>query len=418
MITLLPHQLQAIEWLNAHEGIGLLYADVGIGKTFISLGYIREHTTGNALIICPASLVAQWHAELEKFDATLKERVTIINYEKLLKDTLLKELIATSWDTIVLDECTAINNPSAKKTKRLNKLTASHRILLSATPFPNFLWECWSPLSFLKPGILGKSFYWFKQNCLKLHPAFHGIIGFLPGVEEKVRKTIAPYIYRIHKEDVLTDLPALTSATQHVILTQDHRATYNELQETYRLTTATTKITVTNAISMISRMRQLVDVPSSFGLDVVPAKLVALTKIVIDHIPTIVFVGHQETAAMIERSLVSCRKITGATPLKERHEIVQAFQRGDFTLLVMTSAGEQGLNLQRARRIVHYSYPWSNSRVTQRTGRAHRQGQTQEVEEVFLLATDTIDEKLARLVASKKKLEGTFNKQELLSVLL
>lgn len=423
MITLFPHQQEAIDWLYRHDGCGLIYADVGTGKTFCALGFIQRYSQGKVLIVCPASLVGQWCSEMESFwENSFPGTITVIHYEKLLNDKFLKELASTHWNTIVIDESQTINNPSAKKTKRLKKLKATHRIALSGTPFKNALYECWSVMDWLRPGILGKSFYWFKQNYLRLHPAFHGIVGYLPGAEEYIQKTIAPHIHHIHREEVLKDLPPKNEHYHWVDLSPTHMRLYNELKETLSLEIGSfTKLTVTNVISLIMRLRQLTDLPSALvgeceEVGVKSEELWTLLKG--QEGKSLVFSEFATVATALAQSDESSLLITGAVPLKKRQEIVELFKSDpQHHTLYGTRAISAGLNLQCAHTVVHFGLPWTNADLSQRAGRAWRSGQTHAVEEHFILARGTIDEKMYKLIEKKKGVEGKFDKSELLSLL-
>lgn len=87
---------------------------------------------------------------------------------------------------------------------------------------------------------------------------------------------------------------------------------------------------------------------------------------------------------------------------KARDRAVQDFQRGDLDVLVATSAGERGLNLQRATTLYHYDLPWTPKGVIQRTGRARRlKSENQQITVVFPLMADTIEERVAAMVVSR-----------------
>lgn len=55
-------------------------------------------------------------------------------------------------------------------------------------------------------------------------------------------------------------------------------------------------------------------------------------------------------------------------------------RRATSDVMVMTAAGEAGINLQRAKVIHHFDVPQTEKSHTQRTGRAYRQGQQGDVD--------------------------------------
>jgi superfamily II DNA/RNA helicase len=64
------------------------------------------------------------------------------------------------------------------------------------------------------------------------------------------------------------------------------------------------------------------------------------------------------------------------------------------------------LNLQVASYVVHLDLPWNPARVDQRTGRAHRFGQTRGVSVTHLCAESGIERGIERTLASKRALRA------------
>jgi SNF2 family DNA or RNA helicase len=99
----------------------------------------------------------------------------------------------------------------------------------------------------------------------------------------------------------------------------------------------------------------------------------------------------------------------GATPAKARAERVAAFQAGHADLfLISLKAGGAGLNLTGADYVIHLD-PWWNPAVEdQATDRAHRIGQSRPVTVYRLVVSDSIEEKILALHASKRALAADF----------
>jgi superfamily II DNA or RNA helicase len=87
---------------------------------------------------------------------------------------------------------------------------------------------------------------------------------------------------------------------------------------------------------------------------------------------------------------------------KKRDVFVKEFANGNLDVMVSTSAGERGLNLQSATTLIHVDLPWSADQVTQRHGRVERIGSSAtELKIVFMIAEGTIEERIAAIVASR-----------------
>jgi SNF2 family DNA or RNA helicase len=101
--------------------------------------------------------------------------------------------------------------------------------------------------------------------------------------------------------------------------------------------------------------------------------------------------------------------ITGATPKRRRLELVDQFNRDDTPVfLISLKAGNTGLNLTGACVVVHADPWWNAAAQNQATDRAHRIGQTQDVNVYQIVAKDTIEERILNLQHTKSDLAARF----------
>jgi SNF2 family DNA or RNA helicase len=107
----------------------------------------------------------------------------------------------------------------------------------------------------------------------------------------------------------------------------------------------------------------------------------------------------------IEGRGIPYQYLDGSTPAKERQVRVDAFQRGQGELfLISLKAGGLGLNLTAADYVIHMD-PWWNPAVEdQASDRAHRIGQKRPVTIYRLIAKNTIEEKIVALHSQKRDL--------------
>jgi hypothetical protein len=167
--TLRPYQQVGVRWLHLLAKLGLgacLADDMGLGKTIqvLSLllvlkGEANVHRQPS-LLVAPASLLANWASEVDRFTPGLKLLIAhpsampapdlkalskkplqdvdlvITSYGSLLRIPWLAE---TTWRLVILDEAQAIKNPNAKQTRIVKKLNARSRFALTGTPIENRL---------------------------------------------------------------------------------------------------------------------------------------------------------------------------------------------------------------------------------------------------------------------------------------
>ena len=259
--TLRPYQRQGAHWLWFMNRLGLgacLADDMGLGKTIqvISLLLVlkrrRGQTTaspddgGPSLLIVPASLIANWKAEIQRFAPTLSvfyahpsetpndvlaaaanspskslesKDLVITSYSMAMRLAWLKEV---HWNLAILDEAQAIKNPGARQSRAVKAFHSRHRIALSGTPIENRLSDLWSLFDFLCPGLLGgaREFASFLKNRSQTDQN-----QFAP-----LRRLVRPYILRRLKTDkrIITDLPDKTEMTAFCPLTRCQAALYQQ----------------------------------------------------------------------------------------------------------------------------------------------------------------------------------------------
>src|SRR6202046_2345661 len=152
-----PYQMDGIAFA-ASAGRAILADDMGLGKTLQGIGMAEllalEADIRKVLVVCPASVKAQWRSEVLRFSARSCQIVlgsaagrssqyenecffTICNYEQVLRDILAIERVR--WDLIVLDEGQRIKNWEAKTAQTIKSLRSPFALVLSGTPLENRL---------------------------------------------------------------------------------------------------------------------------------------------------------------------------------------------------------------------------------------------------------------------------------------
>lgn len=421
-IELMPHQVEAVEAFRQRQGKMLLKGDPGVGKTFVACEIMRRlwepNPHGEVLVVCPAAVVDQWLKEIKKFfnREYPHPNIVVINYEKLLNKDVAKIVLSTDWMLIVADESHRLNNPKSKMVKQFMKLKTRYKLALSGTPFPNGLYECYSVINWLSPGLLGRTHWSFIQDHCLTHFMFKSkIIGYRD--EKKLMKIIAPYIHTIDKS--VLNLPPKKVIYEWVTLSDSGRKVYEGIRREMQLELQDKKITIPNIVSLIVRLRQFIDCPSVLDERMgVSSKQVALAQLLSESDQRTIVFSEFATVAKALHAQHGGWIITGDMGLKKREEQLKGFKEDkELRPLFGTSALSLGLNITESTRTIHYGIPWTDAAVSQRSGRMHRTGQTKETTEIFLLAKDTVDERMYQIVQEKGDLDRKFSKDELLKLL-
>jgi superfamily II DNA or RNA helicase len=94
--------------------------------------------------------------------------------------------------------------------------------------------------------------------------------------------------------------------------------------------------------------------------------------------------------------------ITGSVKQADRDQARLDFQGGKSNLMLMTDAGGEALNLQRAKHVIFYSLSWTVGQYVQVVGRARRFGSEHQYLGVWhLLMRDSVDELVESILRPK-----------------
>ena len=96
----------------------------------------------------------------------------------------------------------------------------------------------------------------------------------------------------------------------------------------------------------------------------------------------------------------------GGTTVKARGRLVEEFQGEDYIpyMILSVKAGGTGLTLTKASHVIHFDRWWNPAVENQATDRAYRIGQKNNVMVHKLVCKGTIEEKIDKLIESKKDL--------------
>ena len=356
----------------------------------------------------------------------------------------------------VLDEAQFIKNRTTKAARAVKKVPAKHRFALTGTPIENKPSELWSIFDFLMPGLLGSPMR-FRENFEI------PVLGGDAQATERLRSLVGPFIMRRTKKEVLTDLPEKFESVVYTRLDGEQRRLYDANEQhlrdrlnlqkktsaargSMRYKPVSAEAAAKYAAKMKSKRPVLRDVatdvidPADMSKVEVLAEITRLRQLCLD--PGLIYENYTGSAAKldviielvqqgidsglkmlvfsqftsflaeIQKKLAACGikfyKLTGQTPAKRRLEMVDAFNADDTPVfLISMKAGGTGLNLTGASFVI-LADPWWNAAVQeQASDRAHRIGQTKDVNVVKIVAKDTIEERIVALQESKRELASS-----------
>jgi SNF2 family DNA or RNA helicase len=205
--TLLPHQTEAVAWMRQREHAlqpvrgGVLADDMGLGKSLTVIAtLLSQQTIGGdpasaaaaantcqtTLLVCPASLVQQWHAEFAQHVHALPDEVVVTVYHgagrtlpaKRVLESASVHVILTTYGVVqagdaalqavglhrlVLDEAHVIKNAKSKTFAACHAIAAPVRWLVTGSPLNNNLDEVGAFFAFLRVAPLDTRAAWRRE---------------------------------------------------------------------------------------------------------------------------------------------------------------------------------------------------------------------------------------------------------------
>lgn len=447
-MRIIPHgyQIRCAKHCLRHKR-SALFLDMGLGKTVIVLtvisNLIQRGLISSALIIAPLRVVYNvWPTEIEKWDHLSELKLQIIhgkNKEAQLRsqsDVYVTNYESIPWlfdyvtqnetfqcliDMIVFDESTAIKSSTTQRFKKLRLMMKrfDRRIILSGTPAPNSLLDLWSQYFLLDDGArLGSSKYWF-QNAYFFQTDYQGYEWSpLPFASEDISKKVSDITIRLKAEDYL-DMPKLIHNEIRWNMKPKIWKKYREFERNFLFDLDNEVVTAQNAAAKSTKLRQYVSgfVYDEEGkpIDVHSDKTDALVEIAEGNAGEnmLVAIQFRYEYEIIKRKFPDAPVIYGGMSQSTTRALIKKWNEGSIPMLVVHPASiAHGINLQAGGRfLVWYGIPWSSEHYQQLLGRLYRQGQTKPVINSFIIAKDSIEERVVETLKTKGETEKSFLKK-------
>ena len=416
---LYPFQNEGVIFLENHKGRALIADEMGLGKTVQALAYTQMHPELTpVIIVCPASLKLNWAKECmqwmkdpqieiltgTKIHKTTKD-IIIINYDILF--AWVSQLRKTDAKIMILDEAHYTKSSKAKRTKATKMLakTIPHIIALSGTPIINKPIEIYNAIQMIDAELFPDRWYYYKHYCNAKHNGFGWDFNGASHTNElhtTLKKTL---MIRRLKKDVLKDLPDKIRSFVPIELTNKYE--YKEAEKDFikwiekeKGLEAAEKAKNAEAFSKIENLKQLA----------VKGKLKQCIEWIEDFLTSdqklVVFATHKFVIEKLVEAFPDISvKIDGSVTSENRQKAVDDFQNDDKIKLFFGNiqAAGVGITLTASSNMVFIELPWTSGAIVQAEDRVHRIGQKDSVNIYYLLAINTIEEKIANMIDKKRK---------------
>ncbi|MFH0899250.1 MAG: DEAD/DEAH box helicase [Pseudomonadota bacterium] len=453
--VLRPYQERGLSWLSffVEHGIGgCLADDMGLGKTVQVLALLlhRQHERererqrersptvppASCLVVCPTSVVTNWAREAARFAPTLRVYVhqgpaRACDEQSFVEAVGASDLVVTSWvlarcdsellakvdwDLAIVDEAQNMKSPKAEQTRAVKSLRARARFALTGTPIENRLRDLWSIYDFINPGLLGGHTRFARAFATPIRAGNERALA-------RLQRRVSPFLLRRTKLAVASDLPPKQEQEVYCELTREQVALYQAMAEAAIIGLEHMQGIMRKAhiLQAILHLKQICNHPENFAIDR-PGELLGrsgkldrflelVEELLAEGQPVLVYSQFVKMGGFLCRAIeqkfdLFVPLFHGALQPDERDRIVADFQsdEGPPILVLSLRAGGTGLNLTRAKAVIHFDRWWNPAVEDQATDRAHRIGQTGMVNVFKLVTSGTIEERILEMLVEKRDL--------------
>lgn len=382
------------------------------------------------LVVVPASLAHNWKNELHRFAPSLsvtvyagqnrpglhpylqRSDVVVMTYHTLRND--IDYLARLSFGIVVADEVQMMKNPDSQLHQAVLRIRGKWFYALSGTPVENSLSDLWAILNLVNRDMLG-SHHFFKKHFIK------PIMAYIGGpANAALQKLISPYLLRRTKEEVLADLPELTSDLVVCEPEEEQRKMYEEEQSrvrNYILDRRDAQEGLRNdfmVLKALIRLRQMANHPQlvNAAYEGSSGKFREIFRMLADVLAAghkvLVFSSFVKYLEMVAEEMKrrgwEYAMLTGATVGREQE--IDRFNRDSQCriFLISLKAGGVGLNLTEADYVFILDPWWNLAAENQAVSRAHRMGQKQAVFVYRFITAGTLEEKILAIQRRKQQL--------------
>ena len=447
MYNLYKHQEIAIEIAKTKQSL-CIFHDCGLGKTLTAIEIIK-HFGGKALAVCPLSIIDDaWIADCKEFAPELNvvslhsnkpaERIKklneehdvyIVNYEQF--KLLFDEIKQKEFNIIIVDESSKMKNPRSQITRALLALSGIkcrgrdgkkyvadkpilHRYVMSGTPAPNDESEYWAQTKFVAGlgRVFHDNFYAFRNRYFYPIPLGSSGINkyvFKREMQDEFAKRIASISHVVSKAEAL-DLPDQVHEIRKVYLSKNERISYDRFKRDLVLKYQDATILGSTALVEIMKLRQLASgffySDTKQPIEIGKSKINELLELLdeIGKYPVIIWTQFRYESALISKTLKYLGKTVVRLDGDTTHPAlaIDFFKQGKSQYLIANpQTAQHGLTFTNCHYVVYFSLDYSLLKWEQSMNRVHRIGQTSKCTYYYLLADQTIDEPIYKILNKK-----------------
>jgi DNA modification methylase len=373
-----------------------IFADCGLGKTFMQLEWARlvsQKTKQPVLILCPLAVAGQTIKEGLRFGIEVQklksdvfgQGIFISNYEQL------ENIDCSVFSGVVLDESSILKNYSGayKQLILTNFETTQYKLACTATPSPNDELEIGNHAEFLNimtSQDMRAIYFTTDKELIKADK-----YRLKKYAEKEFYKWISQWAIMLSKPQDLGyfatgyDLPKLNYIEKKIITDlRFNGSLFNEVA------VSATNFNAELRLTKIERLSEVVEIVNNSKENF------------------IIWVKQNEEGEYLRKMIPDAIEVKGSDSPEYKEKMLLGFANNDFRVLITKAKIAQfGLNYQNCHNQIFASLDFSFEGLYQAIRRSYRFGQKNNVN-IYLITTDTMQ----NVVNSIQEKESKFIKMQ------
>ena len=405
--------LAGLLWSLAHTGPHIIVTRSA--ALFTWYREARARTSIEPHVWLPPSLRKKKHEDLMVYAKRVERPLVIVSWESL--PAALNELAVLRPKTVAFDEVhrskshkrwkAVPNNDGTLDFERLENIAASaadlskltmFRLALTATPIRDRVRDLWAQLDLVEPGTWGRYWDWATRYCAARPGAFGGMDDKGSSNLEELEYRLRYVVHRVLPEEVASMLPAKRRQSVFLPVAEQNKAAGSWTNAIKRAT----KEGKESALEV--RLAEAASRKRAWIVDALTEAAAAGHKVVVltGRRHDVDVLGAAAKKAMPQHDATIWHTHGDDSP-SDRDATCQSWlmAHGPAFLIATGDSIGESLNLQDADLMIVAMLPWTPGQVMQYEGRVARLGQKRPVLIQYVIAEETVDERVAEMLLNK-----------------
>jgi len=357
------HQRKLCSFMKKSHNKGILiFHGLGTGKTLSSIFLLKclLKSQQEAIIFTPKSLITNYTKELSKVKTLDSSRITVNSYGVLLNQIENKTLSCRD-KIVVIDEAHNLKARSGKRGRSMVEACtdkAKKVILLSATPIQNNVDEIVNLMAMIT-----------EYTPKEVKKMIYGNIGQFNHLFECNMS-----IYKSPENSV--DFPSKRILIKRFQMTPEYYETYLNVQDNIKKGLPDIFLDTKNLAVFYNGIRRATNT-LNYPSDKIFFTINKIMQSTSKNQKSLIYSNFKETGVNIIKEILKVNnipyvEISGSNSVLQRTNAVKDYNKGRVKVMIITSAGGEGISLKETRNVIILEPTWNQEKLNQIIGRAVR----------------------------------------------